>query len=351
MLNMQISQIIEQLRGVKLTLDPSEEEAGKAVRAVLEGYRTGNSSEKDFVNECIQMATLKLHITSPKFLLYERRSIKKLLNQIGDGNSKQQKKQILLFLLDLLNKYGKSNASERNEYSSNTVVQSQDYRSQRVDSYVDREEVPPEEFKCPISLKLMYDPVVIDSGQTFERIWIQKWFDEGHDICPKTKLKLSRISLTPNTAMKDLISKWSETHGITVSDPCQFSADSNTWEHSSSSVNSLSSMYSLQLPVDYSNLSLSSMDNSQTVENTREFDEEIAQELDDSLPWEFQCKFVEDLMTRLKNDDRACKLISCENLVDSLIRFLKVARDKNDVKSQRIGCLLLLILVSKCRYL
>ncbi|KAF5798651.1 putative U box domain, armadillo-like helical, Zinc finger, RING/FYVE/PHD-type [Helianthus annuus] len=358
MLASKISHIIGELRRVKLNLDPSEEEAGKAVRSLLEAYRTRNLSEDRSDNEWIQIATQKLQITSQKALLIERRSMKKLVREITDGNNKQQKKQILLHLLDLLNKYGKSIAYGRVE--TDNSVQDQDYDSQTVDFHVDREKsekdmfgAPPEEFKCPISLKIMYDPVIISSGQTFERMWIQKWFDEGHDVCPKTKRKLSNYSMIPNTAMKDLILKWCDTYGITVPDPfIQLPNHVNTWEHSTTSVNSLSSMYSLQLPVDYSSVSLSSLDNSrviEVVENSREFDVELSQEIDDALPWEFQCKFVQDLVTRLKDDDQACSFIMCESLVGSLVKFLMVARDENDVKAQRSGCLLLLILVTKCR--
>lgn len=353
MLASKISQIIGEFSRVKLSLDPSEEEAGKAVRALLEGYRTGNHSEKESGNKWIQIAAQKLQITSQRALLIERRSIKKLLIQPSEGSNKQQKKQILLFLLDLLNKYGKSIASLHIE--NDDILQNKDYKApQKVDFVVEREidmsGAMPEEFKCPFTHQLMYDPVLIDSGLTFERMWIQKWFEEGHDVCPKTNRKLSNYSLIPNTALKGLISKWCKTHGVTILDPVvQFSNDANTWENSSSSVNSLSSMYSLQLPVDYSNLSLSSLENSRVVEDSREFDVELSQAIDEALPWEFQCKFVEDLMTRLKDDDRACKTISCENLVKSVVKFLKVACSENDVKAQRIGCLLLLILVSKCR--
>ncbi|CAH1428994.1 unnamed protein product [Lactuca virosa] len=295
MLASKISLIITDLRRMKISLDPSEEEAGKTVKTLLKGYNnTGNSSE--YENECIRIVALKLQITSQKALLIERRSIKKLLNKLVEGDSDQQKKQILMILLDLLKKHGHSIASVHEENDS--IVQSQVYWSRGVDYSVDREE-PPEEFKCPISLKVMYDPVVIDTGETFERMWIQKWFDE---------------------------------------------ADVSTWENSSSSVTSLSSMYSLQLPVvDFSNLSLSSL------ENTRDMDVELSQELDDSLPWKSQCKFVDDLMARLNDDDRGCRFISCENLIESIVRFLKVARDINDVKAQRIGCLLLQILITKCR--
>ncbi|KAI3798884.1 hypothetical protein L1987_34168 [Smallanthus sonchifolius] len=343
-----IFEIIEELSRVKFSLNPSEEEAGKAVRSLFEGYKPGNRSDKESESKWIQIAAQKLQITSHKAILLEQRSIKKLLEQLDEGNNK---KRLLLFS-HLLKKYEKSIASGHIENDNN--VQNQDYKSQTVDFHVDHEKdisgSPPEEFKCSISLKLMYDPVVIDSGETFERMWIQKWLDEGNDTCPKTKRKLSNHLLIPNTDLKDQIAKWCETNGITILDPfIQFSNDVNTWEYSTSSVNSLSSMYSLQLPVDYSSVSLSSLESSRVVEDTPEFDDDLSKEIDDALPWEFQCKFVEDLMTRLENDDQACKFISCENLVGSLVRFLKAARETNDVKAQRIGCLLLLILVTKCR--
>lgn len=351
---MQISQIIEELRGVRFSLNPSEEEAGKAVRSLLEGCQNGNQSEKESRIEWIQIAVQKLQITTSRALLVERRSIKKYLIKLDEGSNTQQKKQILSFLLNMLNKYEKSITSGRIENNNN--VQNQNYESQTVESHVESEKemsgTPPEEFKCFISQKLMYDPVVIDSGHTFERTWIQKWLDEGNDICPKTNRKLSNRSLVPNTAMKDQISKWCETYGVTVSNPFdQLYNNVNTWEYSSSSINSLSSMYSLQLPVDYSNLSLSSLENSRVIEDTGEFDDDLSKEIDDALPWESQCKFVEDLMTRLENDDQACKFISCENFIRSLVRFLKRARDANDVKAQRVGCLLLQTLVTKCGYL
>ncbi|KAK9088376.1 hypothetical protein Scep_027458 [Stephania cephalantha] len=46
--------------------------------------------------------------------------------------------------------------------------------------------VPPDELRCPILLQLMYDPVIISSGQTYERACIEKWFSDGHGGYPKT---------------------------------------------------------------------------------------------------------------------------------------------------------------------
>ncbi|PPD83760.1 hypothetical protein GOBAR_DD19311 [Gossypium barbadense] len=72
--------------------------------------------------------------------------------------------------------------------------------------------VIPHEFLCPITLEVMRDPVIIASGQTFERESIQKWFDSNHRTCPKTRERLGHLSLAPNHALKNLITQWRETN-------------------------------------------------------------------------------------------------------------------------------------------
>ncbi|KAM1379417.1 hypothetical protein ACFX2I_021300 [Malus domestica] len=59
--------------------------------------------------------------------------------------------------------------------------------------------LPPEELRCPISLQLMYDPVIIASGKTYERICIEKWFGDGHNTCPKTQQKICPQSFWTST--------------------------------------------------------------------------------------------------------------------------------------------------------
>ncbi|PSS04736.1 U-box domain-containing protein [Actinidia chinensis var. chinensis] len=59
----------------------------------------------------------------------------------------------------------------------------------------------PNDFRCPISLEIMFDPVILSSGHTFDRPSIQRWLDTGHWACPITKLPLSEPpSLIPNHA-------------------------------------------------------------------------------------------------------------------------------------------------------
>ncbi|GAB2276798.1 hypothetical protein Dimus_011513 [Dionaea muscipula] len=77
-----------------------------------------------------------------------------------------------------------------------------------------RSPIIPDEFRCPMSLELMMDPVIISTGQTYERSCIQKWLDAGHKICPKTQQTLTSMALTPNYVLKSLITLWCENNGV-----------------------------------------------------------------------------------------------------------------------------------------
>ncbi|CAN7090089.1 unnamed protein product [Brassica rapa subsp. narinosa] len=80
--------------------------------------------------------------------------------------------------------------------------------------------VPPD-FRCPLSLELMTDPVIVTSGQTYERAFIEKWFDMGLMVCPKTRQPLSQTSLTPNFIVKAFISNWCESNNVNLPDPLE----------------------------------------------------------------------------------------------------------------------------------
>ncbi|KAK6146798.1 hypothetical protein DH2020_020667 [Rehmannia glutinosa] len=74
--------------------------------------------------------------------------------------------------------------------------------------------VIPDDFLCPISLELMRDPVIVATGQTYERSYIQRWIDCGNTTCPKTQQKLRHLTLTPNYVLRSLISQWCVKHNI-----------------------------------------------------------------------------------------------------------------------------------------
>ncbi|XP_061365379.1 U-box domain-containing protein 19-like [Gastrolobium bilobum] len=74
----------------------------------------------------------------------------------------------------------------------------------------------PEDFRCPISLELMTDPVTVSTGQTYNRASIQKWLKAGNMICPKTLEKLTTTELLPNTMLKKLIQQFCSDNNISI---------------------------------------------------------------------------------------------------------------------------------------
>ncbi|KAF8030908.1 hypothetical protein BT93_D0181 [Corymbia citriodora subsp. variegata] len=77
----------------------------------------------------------------------------------------------------------------------------------------------PKDFCCPISLDLMQDPVIISTGQTYDRRSISRWMEEGHSNCPKTGQVLAHNRLVPNRALRNLIMQWCTAHGVSHDPP------------------------------------------------------------------------------------------------------------------------------------
>ncbi|GAA0150718.1 ubiquitin-protein ligase [Lithospermum erythrorhizon] len=68
-------------------------------------------------------------------------------------------------------------------------------------------------FLCPLTQEVMKEPVVLETGQTYERIAIQHWFqrcaeDGRKPICPVSGTVLNQISLKPNIGLAGAIEEW-----------------------------------------------------------------------------------------------------------------------------------------------
>lgn len=72
----------------------------------------------------------------------------------------------------------------------------------------------PTYFRCPLSLELMSDPVILASGQTYERQFIQKWLDHGLTVCPNTHQILVHTNLISNYTVKAMIASWCEENNV-----------------------------------------------------------------------------------------------------------------------------------------
>ncbi|KAI4320913.1 hypothetical protein MLD38_034346 [Melastoma candidum] len=68
-------------------------------------------------------------------------------------------------------------------------------------------------FVCPLTKKIMLDPVTLETGQTFERKAIENWFQECRErgrrlTCPVTLKELRTTDLSPTIALRNTIEQW-----------------------------------------------------------------------------------------------------------------------------------------------
>ncbi|KAK4843408.1 hypothetical protein QYF36_007700 [Acer negundo] len=73
---------------------------------------------------------------------------------------------------------------------------------------------PPKEFVCPVSGSLMFDPVVVSSGQTFDRVSVDVCRELGFVPVMEDGSRPEFGAIFPNLAMKQTIFKWCDSSGI-----------------------------------------------------------------------------------------------------------------------------------------
>ncbi|XP_021279098.1 putative E3 ubiquitin-protein ligase LIN-2 [Herrania umbratica] len=67
----------------------------------------------------------------------------------------------------------------------------------------------PRDFICPLTGKLFEDPVTLETGQTFERVAIKEWFNQGNRTCPVTGKTLEYLSVPlTNFILNRVIDSW-----------------------------------------------------------------------------------------------------------------------------------------------
>jgi hypothetical protein len=74
------------------------------------------------------------------------------------------------------------------------------------------------EFRCPLTLEIMEDPVMTRLGHSYERnalfLWLQK-----NQVCPLTRNPLKLSDIITNKALKGKIQEWKKKNGLTIEDP------------------------------------------------------------------------------------------------------------------------------------
>ncbi|GAB2280610.1 hypothetical protein Dimus_015239 [Dionaea muscipula] len=390
----QISEIVSELEGTVFSLDRLEKRVGDDLVSLLQqGRKFEDSCNDNNELETFHQAASKLGINSSRAALAERRALKKLIERARLDEDKR-KESIVAYLLHLMRKYSKlfrSDLTDDNDSQGSTpcspTVQSEDgigppnnvealdQQFSKISSFNfqpsfsfrpnDRRSghlpVPPEELRCPISLQLMYDPVIIASGQTYERVCIEKWFNDGHNTCPKTQQQLPHLCLTPNYCVKGLIASWCEQHGVPIPDSPPESLDLNYWrlalsDSESAKARSLDSSNSCKLK-GVKVVALEECDVTEDVEGTvvqsgpaeevsddvNVFDkyEQYLMDLNGEEHLRKKCTVVEQLRLLLRDDEEARMFMGAHGFVEALVGFLKTALLERNTLAQEVGAMAL----------
>ncbi|KAG2320779.1 hypothetical protein Bca4012_056173 [Brassica carinata] len=372
----QILEVVGELEHTKFLLDPSEKEVGDRIIALLQQGKKFDNGTDNSELEIFHQAATRLSITSSRSALAERRALKKLIDRARAEEDKR-KESIVAYLLHLMRKYSKlfrNEITDEND-SQGSPPCSPTGNEDRVHNAFGRQiskfgsvnfkksgqaPTPPEELRCPISLQLMCDPVIIASGQTYERVCIEKWFGDGHNSCPKTQQQLPHLSLTPNYCVKGLIASWCEQNGISVPTEPPESLDhlnywrlalSDTETANSKSVDSIGprTLKGVEtVPLEESGTIVSEQQqhkeevNEETSDiNALEKYQDILAILDKEEDLAKKCKVVEDVRLLLKDDEEARILMGANGFVEAFSRFLESAVHENNAAAQETGAMAL----------
>ncbi|KAJ0977004.1 hypothetical protein J5N97_012478 [Dioscorea zingiberensis] len=388
----QIMNIVLELEGTIFKLDETEKQVGDEIVVLLQKEKRLTSDSNDHNElEVFHKAALRLGVNSSRAALTERRALKKLIER-SRAEEDKRKELIVEYLLHLMRKYSKLFRSEvaddtdsqgsgpcsptvqgTPEDASNPACKGNqvfERHLSKLGSFNFKQSglksgnvpTPPEELRCPISLQLMYDPVIISSGQTYERACIEKWFDDGHSTCPKTQQQLPHLSLTPNYCVKGLIASWCEQNGVPAPDGPPESLDINYWrlafsDHDASDSRSTVSVDSCNLkgvkvvPLEDSGVidelrgdEMSTVeDNSVQDSQVDEFEryESLLAVLYNNKCRNKQCEAVEQLRFLLKDDEEVRIYMGANGFVEALVQFLRSSIDYADTKAQTVGAMAL----------
>ncbi|VVA94381.1 unnamed protein product [Arabis nemorensis] len=386
----QILEIVSELEKTRFELDPSEKEVGDQIIALLQQGKKFDNCNDNTELEIFHQAATRLNITSSRVALAERRALKKLIDRARAEEDKR-KESIVAYLLHLMRKCSKLFRSEildENDSQGSTPCSptGQGFNEDRGSGHgfgrqlsrfgslnyqptnsrkSGQMPVPPEELRCPISLQLMCDPVIIASGQTYERVCIEKWFNDGHNTCPKTQQQLPHLSLTPNNCVKGLIASWCEQNGTQIPSGPPESLDLDYWRLAlsdsestkSKSVNSIGSckLKGIKIvPLEVNGTT--GVERQNTDESFGSDDDDEKEDSDTNVLERYQDllailneeedldkkgKVVEKIRLLLKDDEEARIFMGANGFVEALLRFLGSAVDKNNVAAQDTGAMAL----------
>ncbi|KAJ6760671.1 hypothetical protein OIU79_025501 [Salix purpurea] len=167
----------KQARNAKVEVDPEDERALQQVFSVLDHFEKGIEPDSSFIKRVLDHLEIRNWNDCNK-------EIKFLEEQIDFQYSGCDGREapFLSSLLGLMN------------YCRGVIFETWNHRSNKSDARHSIEAlscINAEDFRCPISLELMTDPVTVSTGQTYDRSSIQRWLKAGNMTFQEAKVETS----------------------------------------------------------------------------------------------------------------------------------------------------------------
>ncbi|XP_068639290.1 LOW QUALITY PROTEIN: U-box domain-containing protein 15-like [Aristolochia californica] len=178
----------------------------------------------------------KLELHSVPDMEAETEAVRKLINQKA-GQSSESTEHVI----DLLNQFREIVGLEKTDCLEDPAVRKSLQKCPSLQI--------PSEFLCPISLEIMTDPVIVATGQTYERSSIQMWLESNHRTCPITRQPLAHLSLAPNYALRNLIQQWCEKNNVQLPEKKTTSTSESSSVHEEKISSLVQNLSSSQLEV------------------------------------------------------------------------------------------------------
>ncbi|KDP26567.1 hypothetical protein JCGZ_17725 [Jatropha curcas] len=198
-----IELVAKQARKSGFEVDPDDKRVTNDVFLILNQFENGLVPDKNDIKRVLDYIGVEKWSDCDK-------EVKFLDSEIEFEYSNPEKRRELEFLSSLMGFMCYARCLFFNSIDSKITLQSQDSKcSGELLNYLNSDDL-----KCPISLEIMKDPVTIETGHTYDRSSILKWFRSGNHTCPKTGKRLETVELTPNLLLKGLIQTYCIQNGI-----------------------------------------------------------------------------------------------------------------------------------------
>ncbi|CAH9109143.1 unnamed protein product [Cuscuta epithymum] len=200
----QVELVLSQFKRAKVKADTPDDDIYEDLLSLY------NSSETSIDPALLRRLVDKLQLAGINDLTQESLALHEMVTSTG-GDPEETIEKMSMLLKKIKDFVQTENV---NINSSSAIEKSSSLGETSTEESGKTTPVIPDDFRCPISLELMNDPVIVSTGQTYERSCIEKWIEAGHTSCPKTQQPLTHNILTPNYVLRSLITQWCESNGI-----------------------------------------------------------------------------------------------------------------------------------------